>query len=50
MKLILNKAIQVQEKHAREDAITEVKNSVLAHYEEQEADDDKLKTSKRNFK
>ena len=26
----LNKAVQVQEKHAREDAITEVKNSVLA--------------------
>ena len=42
----LNKAVQVQEKHAREDAITEVKNSVLARYEEQEADDDKLKNVK----
>ena len=42
----LNKAVQVQEKHAREDAITEVKNSVLAHYEEQEADEDKLKNVK----
>ena len=42
----LNKAVQVQEKHAREDAITEVKNSVLAHYGEQEADDDKLKNVK----
>src|SRR6476620_10994899 len=42
----LNQAVQVQEKHAREDAITEVKNSVLARYEEQEADDDKLKNVK----
>ena len=42
----LNKAVQVQEKHAREDAITEVKNSVLAHYVEQEADEDKLKNVK----
>ena len=42
----LNKAVQVQEKHAREDAITEVKNSVLARYEEQEADEDKLKNVK----
>ena len=42
----LNKAVQVQEKHAREDAITEVKNSVLAHYGEQAADDDKLKNVK----
>ena len=46
----MNKAIQVQEKHAREDAIKAVKDSVLAHYEEQEADEDKLKTSKRNSK
>src|SRR5579875_2025847 len=30
------KAIQVQEKHAREDAINAVKNQVLAKYEEQE--------------
>ena len=42
----LNKAVQVQEKHAREDAITEVKNRVLAHYEELEADGDKLKNVK----
>lgn len=42
----LNKAVQVQEKHAREDAITEVKNSVLAHYEAQEADEEKLKDIK----
>ena len=42
----LNKAVQVQEKHAREDAITEVKNSVLAHYGEQAADDNKLKNVK----
>jgi len=39
----LLKAIQVQEKHAREEAITEVKNAVLAHYEEVEADDETLK-------
>ncbi|PAD70756.1 polyribonucleotide nucleotidyltransferase [Bacillus sp. 7586-K] len=39
----LLKAIQVQEKHAREEAITEVKNAVLAHYEEIEADDETLK-------
>jgi polyribonucleotide nucleotidyltransferase len=42
----LNKAVQVQEKHAREDAITEVKNTVLAKYEEQEADEEKLKQVK----
>jgi polyribonucleotide nucleotidyltransferase len=36
-------AIQVQEKHAREDAIKEVKNQVLAKYEEQEATDEDLK-------
>jgi polyribonucleotide nucleotidyltransferase len=40
-------AIQVQEKHAREDAIKEVKNSVVARYEEQEADADKLKMVKQ---
>lgn len=39
-------AIQVQEKHAREAAIKEVKNAVLAKYEEEEADDDKLKQVK----
>ena len=31
----LNKAVQVQEKHAREDAIKEVKDRVLVHYEEE---------------
>lgn len=40
-------AIQVQEKHAREDAIKEVKNKVLAKFEEQEADDDDLKQVKQ---
>src|SRR3954469_10253388 len=39
----LNKAVQVQEKHAREDAITKVKNHVLAQFGEQEVDEDKLK-------
>lgn len=39
-------AIQVQEKHAREAAIKEVKNAVIAKYEEEEADDDKLKQVK----
>lgn len=43
----LLKAIQVQEKHAREEAITEVKNAVLAHYEEIEADDETLKQVKQ---
>ncbi|MCM3672996.1 MULTISPECIES: polyribonucleotide nucleotidyltransferase [Peribacillus] len=41
----LNKAVQVQEKHAREDAIKEVKDRVLAHYEE-ETDEEKLKQIK----
>jgi polyribonucleotide nucleotidyltransferase len=40
-------AIQVQEKHAREDAIKEVKNAVIARYEEQEADADQLKMVKQ---
>ncbi|MGA9227548.1 MAG: polyribonucleotide nucleotidyltransferase [Mesobacillus sp.] len=40
-------AIQVQEKHAREDAIKEVKNAVVARYEEQEVDADKLKMVKQ---
>ena len=35
----LNSAIQVHEKHAREEAITEVKNRVIAEYEEKEADE-----------
>ncbi|WP_057913370.1 polyribonucleotide nucleotidyltransferase [Peribacillus muralis] len=41
----LNKAVQVQEKHAREDAIKEVKDRVLAIYEE-ETDEAKLKQIK----
>ncbi|AIE59699.1 polyribonucleotide nucleotidyltransferase [Bacillus methanolicus] len=41
------KAIQVPEKLAREDAINEVKNEVLAKYEEQEADEDTLKQVKQ---
>lgn len=41
------KAIQVQEKHAREDAINEVKNQVLAKFEEQEATEDDLKQVKQ---
>ncbi|WP_088041184.1 polyribonucleotide nucleotidyltransferase [Bacillus sp. EAC] len=35
----LNSAIQVHEKHAREEAITEVKNRVIAQFEENEADE-----------
>lgn len=35
-------AIQVHEKHAREDAINEVKKRVIEHYEAQEADADTL--------
>jgi polyribonucleotide nucleotidyltransferase len=41
------KAIQVQEKHAREDAIKEVKNRVIAQFVEQEANDDDLKQVKQ---
>ncbi|MDQ1146697.1 polyribonucleotide nucleotidyltransferase [Bacillus sp. SORGH_AS 510] len=41
------KAIQVQEKHAREAAIKEVKNQVIAKYEEQEATDEDLKQVKQ---
>ncbi|MBU8877880.1 polyribonucleotide nucleotidyltransferase [Bacillus sp. FJAT-29790] len=40
-------AIQVQEKHAREDAIKAVKNEVLEKYTEQEANDDDLKQVKQ---
>jgi polyribonucleotide nucleotidyltransferase len=40
-------AIQVQEKHAREDAIKEVKNRVLAKFEENEATDDDMKQVKQ---
>ena len=41
------KAIQVQEKHAREDAIKEVKNRVMEQYREQEAAEDDLKQVKQ---
>jgi polyribonucleotide nucleotidyltransferase len=41
------KAIQVQEKHAREDAIKEVKNQVITRYEEQEATDEDMKQIKK---
>lgn len=40
-------AIQVQEKHAREDAISKVKEEVLAKYKEQEVEDDILKQVKQ---
>ncbi|MEH7246945.1 polyribonucleotide nucleotidyltransferase [Neobacillus niacini] len=40
-------AIQVQEKHAREDAIKEVKNRVIAKFEENEATADDLKQVKQ---
>ncbi|MFJ5770021.1 polyribonucleotide nucleotidyltransferase [Psychrobacillus sp. NPDC093180] len=42
----LVQAIQVQEKHAREDAITEVKNEILEQYTEKEADEATLKQVK----
>jgi polyribonucleotide nucleotidyltransferase len=41
------KAIQVQEKHAREDAIKEVKNQVIAKYQEQEATEEDMKQVKQ---
>ncbi len=41
------KAIQVQEKHAREDAIKVVKNQVIAKFEEHEATDDDMKQVKQ---
>lgn len=40
-------AIQVQEKHAREEAIKNVKDQVLAQYEAKEADEDTLKQVKQ---
>ncbi|PLR97232.1 polyribonucleotide nucleotidyltransferase [Bacillus sp. T33-2] len=40
-------AIQVKEKHAREEAIKEVKNSVIAKFEEQQAEEDGLKQVKQ---
>lgn len=42
----LLKAIQVHEKHARENAISEVKNEVLAKFEEEEHDEETLKQVK----
>ncbi|WP_407272195.1 polyribonucleotide nucleotidyltransferase [Radiobacillus sp. PE A8.2] len=42
-KATLVEAIQVQEKHAREDAINKVKKEVVAAYEEQEADAETMK-------
>ncbi|MGG5252903.1 polyribonucleotide nucleotidyltransferase [Neobacillus sp. SM06] len=41
------KAIQVQEKHARENAINEVKNRILEQYREPEASEDDLKQVKQ---
>ncbi|PLR77682.1 polyribonucleotide nucleotidyltransferase [Bacillus sp. V3-13] len=41
------KAIRVQEKHAREDAIKAVKNDVLAKFEERETEDDTIKQVKQ---
>jgi len=43
----LLKAIQVQEKHAREDAINAVKNSVVEKYEAEEADEATIKMVKQ---
>ncbi|WP_026585488.1 polyribonucleotide nucleotidyltransferase [Bacillus sp. J33] len=40
-------AIQVQEKHAREAAIKAVKEEIIAKYEAEEADEDKLKQIKQ---
>ena len=42
----INAAVQVQEKHAREEAITAVKERVIAHYEEQETEEATLKQVK----
>ncbi|PLT31592.1 polyribonucleotide nucleotidyltransferase [Peribacillus deserti] len=42
----INKAVQVQEKHAREDAIKVVKDRVVAEFEGKEADDATLKQVK----
>jgi len=42
----INKAVQVAEKHAREDAINEIKAAILAEYTEQEADEATLKQVK----
>ncbi|CAH0346142.1 polyribonucleotide nucleotidyltransferase [Bacillus sp. CECT 9360] len=42
----INKAVQVQEKHAREDAIKEVRDRVIAQFEEKEADEHTIKQVK----
>ncbi|MCM3003726.1 polyribonucleotide nucleotidyltransferase [Priestia koreensis] len=39
----MNRAVQVQEKHARENAISEVKSAIVAKFEEEEADATTLK-------
>ncbi|MFA1736999.1 polyribonucleotide nucleotidyltransferase [Lysinibacillus fusiformis] len=39
----MHDAIQTAEKHARDEAIQAVKDRIIASYEEQEADDDKMK-------
>ncbi|MEC1662504.1 polyribonucleotide nucleotidyltransferase [Bacillus halotolerans] len=43
----LLKAIQVHEKHAREDAINEVKNTVVAKFEDDERDEETIKQVKQ---
>ncbi|WP_276733756.1 polyribonucleotide nucleotidyltransferase [Bacillus sp. (in: firmicutes)] len=43
----LLKAIQVHEKHAREDAINEVKNTVVAKFEDEEHNEDTIKQVKQ---
>ncbi|MFP7232318.1 polyribonucleotide nucleotidyltransferase [Bacillus subtilis] len=43
----LLKAIQVHEKHAREDAINEVKNAVVAQFEDEEHDEETIKQVKQ---
>ena len=45
----LLKAIQVHEKHAREDAINEVKNAVVAKFEDEEHDEDTIKQVKQTL-
>lgn len=42
----LVKAIQVQEKHAREEAITEVKKEIVEQYENEETEEEKIKEVK----
>ncbi|MEQ6375374.1 polyribonucleotide nucleotidyltransferase [Bacillaceae bacterium S4-13-58] len=39
----LLRAIRVEEKHAREDAISEVKKEIVSQYEKEEADEEKIK-------